>query len=298
MTEEVLYKDDKYEVKLDEKYGFYHIFPVPTKEELTEYYDNEFYNKDYNKQINDSSQEVQDEEMDFINMQYADIVEILEKESTGKKLIDIGCGFGNFLKYCQRRGFDCFGFDPAKNAVEIAQKEQINIIRADVEDFTDLIKGKYHSAVMLNVLEHLRRPVEVLENVRDCVLEDHGVLVVRVPNEFNKLQIIVNEEYNLNKWWVAAPQHINYFTVEHLQNLIESCGFEVIIKESTFPLEMFIMFGEQYVGDSKVGKFIHNKRVLFEQTLKKYDNDYKRRMYQMFAEIGLGREITIYARKK
>jgi len=97
---------------------------------------------------------------------------------------------------------------------------------------------------------------------------------------------------------VAAPQHINYFTVEHLQGLLEKSGFEVFLKESTFPLEMFIMFGEQYVGDSVVGKSIHNKRVLFEQTLKKYDNSYKRKMYQMFAEMGLGREITIYARKK
>lgn len=298
MSDTVLYKDDKYEVKLDEKYGYYHIFPIPSAAQLTEYYANEFYSKNYNKQINDSSCDVQKEEMDFINMQYADIVETLKKEASGQKLIDIGCGFGNFLKYCQKHGFDCVGIDPAQNAVEIAQKEGVNIIRADIENFTNLIKSKYHSVVMLNVLEHLRQPYEILKNIRDYVLEDGGVLVIRVPNEFNKLQMIANEEYNLKKWWVAAPQHINYFTIQHLEGLITNCGYEVFLKESTFPLEMFILFGDQYVGNPQVGKTIHNKRVLFEKTLKNYDNAYKRLLFQTFAKIGIGREITIYARKK
>jgi len=298
MENKILYQDNKYQIRLDEKYGYYHLFPIPTKEELETYYGREFYGNNYNKQIQDSSKEVQEEELEFINMQYEDILETIKQESPGKKIIDIGCGYGNFFKFCQDRGFKTSGFDPVQKAVDDARKKGIDAFQADIEDFKDVVKEKYHTAVMLNVLEHLRQPHKVLTDVRDYLLEDEGLLVIRVPNEFNKLQIIANQEYNLGQWWVSAPQHINYFTINHLEKLITNCGYQVILKESTFPLEMFILFGEQYVGNPEIGKSIHKKRVLFEKTLKKYDNEYKRKIFQIFAEQGMGREIIIFARKK
>jgi 2-polyprenyl-3-methyl-5-hydroxy-6-metoxy-1,4-benzoquinol methylase len=294
----ILYQDKKYQIKLDRKYGYYHIFPIPDKKELAQYYEREFYSAKYNKQINDSSKKVQQKEEEFINSQYEDVLEIIGKEAPGKKIIDIGCGYGNFMKFCWKRGFKTFGIDPSADAVNYAKAGGLRAIKADIEDFKDLIKEKYDAAVMLNVFEHLRKPYEILKVIRDNILAEGGLLIIRVPNEFNRLQLIANEKYNLKKWWVAIPQHINYFTVKHLVKLVEKSGYEIFMKEATFPLEMFILLGDQYVGDSKLGKIIHQKRVLFEKTLKEYDNNYKRQMYQKFAEIELGREVVIYARKK
>jgi len=294
----ILYQNKKYQIKLDKKYNYYHIFPVPAKKELDEYYEREFYNKNYSKQINDSSRKVQQKEEEFINMQYDDILEIIKERAPGKKIIDIGCGYGNFMKFCQKRGFQTFGLDPSDDAVDYAKQNGLKAEKTDIENFKGLVKEKYHTAVMLNVFEHLRKPYKILEDIRDNILVKRGLLIIRAPNEFNKLQLIANEKYNLKKWWVAIPQHINYFTIEHLEGLIKRHGFEVFLKESTFPLEMFILFGDQYVGNAKLGKMVHEKRVLLEKTLKKYDNNYKRQMYQKFAEIGLGREVVIYARKK
>ncbi len=296
--DEIIYQGDKYQVKFDKEYGYCHLYPIPSRSELKEYYDKQFYSANYGKQINDSSKKVQEEESEFFLMQYEDILEIINKKAPGKKIIDIGCGYGNFLKFCQERGYEVFGLDPSPEAVDNAKEMGIEAIKADIEDIKNKVNKKYHTAVMLNVFEHLCEPYRTLRDIRENILEDNGLLIIRVPNEFNKLQIIANEEYNLKSWWVSAPQHINYFTVPHLVNLVNNCGFEVFLKESTFPLEMFILFGEQYVGNFALGKAIHEKRVLFEKTIKKYDNDYKRKMFQKFAEIGLGREITVYARKK
>jgi len=294
-----LYKDDKYEIKLDEELGFFHLFPIPSKEELEKYYEKEFYSQNFSRQINDSSDQVQEEEREFIEMQYADIVEILDKESVGKRIFDIGCGYGNFLKFCSQKGYEVGGIDPSEDAVtQIKSKLGFNVVKTDIEDVKGIVKEKYHTAVLLNVLEHLRKPQDVLIDIHDNVLEDKGLLVVRVPNEFNKLQLIANQEFDLKQWWVCPPQHINYFTIQHLENLINKSGYEVFLKESSFPLEMFILFGDQYVGNPQLGKIIHNKRVNFEKILTKHDNSYKRLLFQNFAEMGLGREITIYARKK
>lgn len=298
MSNGILYQDNKYQVKFDEKRGYYHLFPIPTIEELDEYYEKTFYGNNYNRQINDSSQVVQENEKEFFTMQYEDILEIIEREGGGKKIIDIGCGYGNFLKFCRTKGFEVLGVDPAQEAIDYIKGMGIKAFKADIENFKDYIKEKYHAAVLLNVLEHLREPREILKVIREYILEDNGLLIMRVPNEFNKLQLIANQEYNLKQWWVSAPQHINYFTISQLENLVANCGYEVILKESTFPLEMFILFGDQYIGNPTLGKAIHQKRVLFEKTLKKYDNEFKRAFFKMLAEKGLGREVTLYARKK
>lgn len=298
MRNEVVYKDKKYEIKLDKKYGYYRLFPLPTKEELKEYYKKEFYGKKYNKQINDSSRKNQEEELEFLNMQYGDILDIIKEEAPGKKIFDIGCGYGNFLKFCQERGFEVLGIDSASNAIKCAKARGINVFEAEVEDIKHVTKEKYQAVVMLNVLEHLREPYKVLTYIKDHILQRGGLLVIRVPNDFNMFQLIANQEYNLNYWWVSPPQHINYFTVNHLEQLVKKCGYEVFLKESTFPLEMFILFGEQYVGNPKIGKNIHKKRVFFEKTLQKYNNTYKRKIFQIFAKKELGREIILYSRKK
>ncbi len=223
----------------------------------------------------------------------------VSKKYANSTVIDIGCGYGNFLGFCHKNGYEATGVEPGRQAVEyIKNKFNLSVYQTNIEDFVKMTKEKYHVAVLLDVLEHMREPYKILTDVRDNILEDEGILVVRTPNEFNKLQLIANQEYRLKNWWISAPQHINYFTIAHLEKLITNCGYEVFLKEAAFPLEMFILFGDQYVGNLQLGRTIHKKRVLFEKTLKKYDNNYKRKLFQNFAEMGIGREITIYARKK
>ncbi len=298
MSEQPLYKDDKYEIRLDPEHGYYHLYPVPSREALKEYYEKEFYSATYNKQINDSSKEVQEEQAEFFDLQHEDIMQVIEAEAPGKRLIDIGCGYGAFMRNSKERGYTVFGLDPSSDAVSHAKSLGLDVVQADMEDLKDSVKEKYDAAVMLNVFEHLREPYQTLKDIRDGVLSDNGVLVIRVPNEFNVLQTIANKVYDLKQWWVSAPQHINYFTVPHLTNLLEQNGFSVFLKEATFPLEMFLLFGDKYVGDPRVGKSIHNKRVLFDKTLTEHDNGFKRKWYRALAELGIGREIVVYAKKK
>ena len=66
------------------------------------------------------------------------------------------------------------------------------------------------------------------------------------------------------KWWVAPPHHLNYFTRTTICNLVEKCGFTPIKVATTFPLELFIMMGMNYIGDDKVGRKIHEMRMEME----------------------------------
>jgi len=300
MNEKNNIKKAGYEIKLDEREGYCRLFPLPSEEELREFYRREFYKKNYDGQKNDSASEVREEEEKlFRDLRFEDIIETIEEEIKEKKIIDIGCGYGNFLSFCHERKYAVTGIEPGQQAVDYIRKRySFKVIQSGIEDINEKVSEKFPAAALLDVLEHLREPAKVLTGIRDNILEDRGVLVVRTPNEFNPLQLIADKEYKLNHWWVSCPDHVNYFTVNHLEKLVEKCGFEVFLKESSFPLEMFLLFGDQYVGDTRLGREVHNKRVRLEKTLKKYDNNFKRKLFRSFADLGIGREITIYARKK
>ena len=77
-------------------------------------------------------------------------------------------------------------------------------------------------------------------------------------------------EYNLDEWWVFPPNHINYFSHDSLQELLRGCGYKIIHWTSSFPLDMFLLFGDQYVGNPKLGRECHNKRVKFEHLMEKH----------------------------
>ena len=64
-------------------------------------------------------------------------------------------------------------------------------------------------------------------------------------------------------------------------------------------MEMFLLFGEVYVGNSGTGIKCHEKRKKFEERLIK--NGHKEKLYEFYeklAELELGRQITVYATPK
>ena len=92
--------------------------------------------------------------------------------------------------------------------------------------------------------------------------------------------------------------HLNYFNFSSISNLLKRAGFKIILKESTFPLEFFILMGQDYIKNPKIGKKIHLERIKFEKHFEKLKTiEVKKALYQKFAEIGIGRTAIIYAKK-
>jgi len=62
---------------------------------------------------------------------------------------------------------------------------------------------------------------------------------------------------------------------------------------------MFLLMGDNYVGDDRLGRQCHAKRMLFEQTLSKSGlSAMKRRLHSALAEVGLGREVVVVGVKQ
>lgn len=280
-------------------YGFLQVKPTPSPEEITRFYANEFYSGDY-KNFNDSSLEVQVDNRVFYEGTWSDIAYHIETLTgrllSGMSLLDVGCGWAQCLLYFAGRGMDCYGFDPAPEAVSYGVSKGLNLRHAGM-DKMDVFESRSFDVVMLNnVLEHLAAPEVVVTEIRQRVLRPGGMIIIDVPNEFNVFQTVGRDVHCLPEWWVAPPAHLNYFSRDTLQGLLEGCGYEVKLAESSFPLEMFLLFGDCYVGNETLGRQCHLKRVAFEDNMRRAGHDAKlREFYQSLADLNLGRQVRMYA---
>ena len=291
----------KVKVVEDSKFKFKRVEPIPTQEEVEKFYAKEFY--DANAQyFNNSALLLQQEQSDFFNSRWKAIYDQLQSffgdAIRDKSVFDIGFGFAQALIYFKNKGLTVSGLEPSKEGVDYARENDIDAVHGGIENF-ELIKNKSDVVLLLNVLEHLRQPQNTLLNIRDKLLTADGMLVIDVPNDFNDFQIVADAEYDLDEWWVFPPNHINYFSHDSLQRLLEGCGFEIVYCTSAFPLEMFLLFGDQYVGNPVLGRDCHNKRVRFEQLMEKHGKTEKLKMfYDALADLNLGRSISVYATPK
>lgn len=132
-------------------------------------------------------------------------------------------------------------------------------------------------------LEHIPNPIEMLALMRESLVSG-GVLCVVVPNDYNPFQETLREIEGYRPWWVAPPHHLNFFDFDSLGNLLEKMGFDVFLKETTFPMDMFLLMGDNYVDDGQLGRACHQKRIRFDTQLNKAGrNSSKRAFYQALA---------------
>jgi 2-polyprenyl-3-methyl-5-hydroxy-6-metoxy-1,4-benzoquinol methylase len=221
-------------------------------------------------------------------------------ELAGKELlnwIDIGTGPGLFLDAAKKRNKLIVGIEPSSKAAAHAAEKGHEVINGYFDYKLSQKIGTFDAAHFSEVLEHVEDPRDFLNNVSKIVNKD-GLIVITVPNDYNVIQNIFTKETGKKKWWLAPPFHINYFSHESLAALVESCGFEVLESTSMFPIDFFLLMGDDYIDNDKIGKEAHRRRKNFEDMLVKQDKNLKRKLYSGFANLGIGREIVLYAKKK
>jgi SAM-dependent methyltransferase len=103
----------------------------------------------------------------------------------GKKLLDIGCGTGSFLKLAQTLGWAVTGTEFTKATVDKLNSEGINCLHGNLEN--PALQGSQFDFIHLNhVFEHVEDPVALLRQA-GALLAPGGMLLIEVPNEFNGL---------------------------------------------------------------------------------------------------------------
>lgn len=292
----IIYKGEKFSIVDCVECGFKHILPLPSLEDIEEFYGTFFYENLWPDAIKNSSKDLEWDRVGF--KEKYDKLEELLSDAKARTLLDIGSGAGYFLQYGEERKWNVMGMEPNETAFKFST-EYLNL---DIKK-SNFDKGNYNQfgtfdVVTLNkVFEHLVNPQNTLSLVHK-ILKPNGLICITVPNDFNPLQEIVCDYYDKEQWWIDPKEHVNYFDKDSLQRLLDKNGFKTEFITSEFPLELFILMGDDYVNDSEIGKTIHNKRKKLELIFEKSGNTpLKREIYNNLLSLGLGRELIIYARK-
>ena len=274
---------------------FPHVFPFPDQGWLNEFYGEQFYGSE---KLNYIDSNIRDYE--WWKLVYESRLEhlyrLLGKEDQ-KSIIDVGSGPGLFLKFALEGGWKALGVEPSKVAVEHTKSLGANAIEGFFDQkMVDQLEpvSAIHAS---EVLEHVPNPGEMLDLFHQILLPD-GVICICVPNDFNVFQSALTKFEGYPSWWVSTHHHLNYFNHQSLSNLIQKHRFKIEKITSTFPIDLFLMMGDNYIGNDELGRICHQKRMNFELLLHKAGLDSLRdELYQKFSECGLGREVLIYARK-
>ncbi|ABB30696.1 Methyltransferase type 12 [Geobacter metallireducens RCH3] len=276
------------------KCGFKHIVPIPSAEELEEVYRHEYYTSEKPLYL-----ERYREDLDWWNLVYGDRYDTFEEllPQKRRRILDIGSGPGFFLKHGKDRGWETVGIEPSARAAAHSREMGLDIIEEFFSTDTAIQLGLFDVIHMSAVLEHIPDPEHFLGIVRKN-LTPEGILCVVVPNDYNPFQLALRTACNFQPWWVAPPHHINFFDFESLEHLLTRSGFEVTCKESTFPIDLFLLMGDNYIGNDTRGRACHAKRMQFETNLAAAGlTSVKRSLYQSLANLNIGREVCLYSRR-
>lgn len=263
--------------------GYRHLDPLPDESE-----------EDFFEDVKPEMIANQTKDLEWLRLVHADRYEMLEAHlgDLPKTILDVGCGAGWFLETGQQRGWECRGAEASAVAAKHARSIGVEVIRSHFD--SNLSLACFGVVSMINVLEHIRNPRAMIRRAR-AALADNGLLLVVVPNDFNRFQIAAYRAFLIPKWWINAS-HINYFNHDSLISLLTNDGFDLISRTSSFPMEMFLLMGNNdYVTRPEIGKECHRQRRAFDVNV---GEDIRREWQKAIANLDLGREAVVVARKR
>lgn len=282
--------------------GFFQANPTPSKEELEQYYKNTYYQDcpadTYSKTYSDA-------ELLYIKNRAA-VAEKIWMNYSGKSkgtIFDIGCGEGFFANYFLKKGWEATACDFSSFGVESFNNELLpTFIRGDIFDILDnqaKNNVKYDFINFANVLEHVIDPVLGLNKIK-ILMDENSLLKINVPNDFSKFQdLLLGGGYIDKETWFCAPDHLNYFTFETLENLLISLDFKVIKKQADFQIESYLINeNSNYCKNKDAGKQAHLSRLVIDNFLVEQGMDKYINYMEASAEIGFARSAIIYVALK
>ncbi|MBV8148133.1 MAG: methyltransferase domain-containing protein [Candidatus Eremiobacteraeota bacterium] len=140
----------------------------------------------------------------------------------GRSVLDIGCGFGGFVRALLAEGAEAYGLDDSPIAVKACEQNGTPLLAYTIDEL--VAAGKRFDAVtMIEVLEHVTSPRAFLQSaVR--LLKPGGVLYVSTGN----WNFVRHDRLDPGTPYIMPEGHIYYFTPVTLRRYFRVLSLEPI----------------------------------------------------------------------
>ena len=206
---------ESFSLLLNEEYQILKTHPQPTLDKLGSYYEFE----DYISHT-DGKRTLFEKIYHLVKRNaIKGKVSLLNKEQNSKgKLLDIGCGTGDFLVEAKNQGWSILGFEPNSDAKQLAANKGVSF----TEDIFALPENTFDAVTMWHVLEHVPNLEEYIANLKRIV-KPNGTIIIAVPNYKS-----YDAKY-YNRFWAAydVPRHLWHFSKTSIKRLFSDVDMEL-----------------------------------------------------------------------
>ena len=138
----------------------------------------------------------------------------------GKRILEVGCGRGEFLSLLQPFDIEAFGLEYSEGAVAECARNGLRVARGYPGEGTGALEhGPFDAFLLLMFLEHMPDPNAALRAIHDSLVGE-AVGLIEVPSFDMVLRKRLFSEF--------IGDHLLYFTGETLRTTLELNGFEVL----------------------------------------------------------------------
>lgn len=165
-------------------------------------------------------------------------------DTKGKKILDIGCGTGEYLVAASENGFDVTGIDVDKSITDYVSKEYgFNVINTLLKEGT-FEENSFDVVVLSHVIEHLEDPNKIISTIYK-ILKPEGLFLMLTPNvnsfadDFFKIYSNIRYGKNITNKLTpfVSPYHILGFNMKSSKQLLKNMNFKVVYAQKYHGLD-------------------------------------------------------------
>ena len=138
------------------------------------------------------------------------------------KLLEVGCGNGEFLFLMRKAGWEVQGVEPDPVAAKLAEELFAVPVIAGTLAGASLRDESFDAVTLCHVIEHVYDPIALL---RECarVLKPKGKLVVLTPNVESRGHQVFQDSWRE----LDPPRHVYLFSLETLRRVADRSGIQI-----------------------------------------------------------------------
>ena len=221
--------------------GFRFVSPRPVASDIGRYYESDRYISHDASSMNLFNLAYRFARRWSVGMKYS----VVAKHAGPGDILDIGCGTGEFLHHCARKGHKVAGVEINTKARDFATGRYGITTTADLTSMAGT--GRIFRCITLwHVLEHLHELNTSLETIR-TLMAPGGTLVVAVPNSNS------SDAEHYREFWAAydVPRHLYHFTADTLTRLMKNHGLAL---RATLPQKLDAYYVSLLSGQYRSGR--------------------------------------------
>lgn len=142
---------------------------------------------------------------------------------TDRRILDVGCGSGQFLAFAKQMGWQPYGVEPDPVAADVARRLGIDVLANHVPDLNQAYANWFDAVTLSHVIEHAHNPIEMLVHCRR-VLKPGGYLWLETPN----IDSAGYEFFGRHWRGLETPRHLVLFSSQSLRVALQKSGFEQV----------------------------------------------------------------------